>query len=69
VEGISFDQIRQFSNTAGMPVLPVARIVRETVEATVEAWRGLEAKELLPAAMSAGIGRQIEGVAGRGSLR
>jgi serine/threonine-protein kinase HipA len=67
VAGISFDQIRRFSNTAGLPVLSVARLVRETVEATVEAWRGLAAKELLRTAMSVQIGRQIEGVAARSS--
>jgi serine/threonine-protein kinase HipA len=33
LEGITLDQIRRFTDTAGLPMTPIVRIVRETVEA------------------------------------
>lgn len=48
---ISIEQIRRLTDKAGLPMAPVVRIVRETVEATTEAWRDLPSKDLLPAAL------------------
>ena len=60
---ISGDQIRRFVDTARLPASPVAEIIRETAARTVEAWKELPQKSLLPAAMRAAIGSQIERVA------
>jgi serine/threonine-protein kinase HipA len=57
---ISFDQIRRLTDKAGLPMVPVVRIVRDTAEATVEAWRNLPSKGLLPAAIRAAIDAQID---------
>lgn len=62
---ISYDQIRRLSDKAGLPMAPVVRTVRDTVEATVEAWRGLSARDLLPAAIHNVISAQIEGAASK----
>jgi serine/threonine-protein kinase HipA len=67
LEGITLDQIRRFTDTAGLPMTPILRIVRETVEATAAAWQKLDQKELLPAAISKVISRQIDGAAARTS--
>ena len=39
LEEIALDQIRLFTDTAGLPMTPTLRIVHETVEATATAWR------------------------------
>ncbi len=65
LEGITLDQIRRFADTAGLPVTPISRIVRETAEATVAAWRKLDHRDLLPADVLEVIGSQIEGAAAR----
>jgi serine/threonine-protein kinase HipA len=67
LEGITLDQIRRFTDTAGLPMTPILRIVRETVEATAAAWQKLDQKALLPAAISKVISRQIDGAAARTS--
>lgn len=58
--GITKDQVRRFADTAGLPVSPLWEIVRDTVERTVEAWKRLDARDLLPADLGAQISRQIE---------
>jgi len=67
LEGIEPDQIRHFSNTAGLPLPPILRIVRETVEATTAAWQNLEPKRLLPAEVLKIVHHQIDGAAARTS--
>jgi serine/threonine-protein kinase HipA len=65
LEGITPDQIRRFTDTAGLPMTPVLRCVRETVEATAAAWQTLDPKDLLPADISEVISCQIDGAARR----
>jgi serine/threonine-protein kinase HipA len=60
---ISTERIRRFVDKARLPMRPVVEIVRETVELTVEAWKTLPEKKLLPKAMRTTIGEQIERVA------
>lgn len=56
------DQIRRFTDTARMPMDPVWRIVRETVERNKASWNALDQKELLPPDVRRAIERQIHGV-------
>jgi serine/threonine-protein kinase HipA len=65
LEGIDPDQIRRFTENAGLPLTPILRIVHETVDATAAAWRNLEQKHLLPAELLKSIDSQIEGSAVR----
>jgi serine/threonine-protein kinase HipA len=60
---ISIEQIRRFVDTARLPASPVAEIIRDTARLTVEAWKALPAKDLLPKTMQSTIGKQIEKVA------
>lgn len=60
---ITIEQVRRFADTAGLPVHPVWRIVDETIERTVEAWKGLEEKEILPPPVRAAVGDHITVVA------
>jgi serine/threonine-protein kinase HipA len=60
LSGITKDQLRRFIDKAGLPASPVGKIVRETVERTVEAWRTLDARDLLPADLRTQVDRQIE---------
>lgn len=64
---ITRDQIRRFADTARLPVHPLWEIVRDTVERTVEAWRGLDARDVLPPELGDQIEAQIETVARRTS--
>lgn len=59
----STEQIRRFVDTARLPASPVAEIIRDTARLTVEAWKALPEKDLLPEAMQSTIGKQIERVA------
>jgi serine/threonine-protein kinase HipA len=65
LDGITLDQIRRFTDTAGLPTTPVLRIVHETVEATGAAWRKLEHKSILPTDILKVVNRQIVGAATR----
>jgi len=65
LEGIDFDQLRRFSDTAGLPLAPIVRIVRETAESTAAAWKTLRHKELLPADILQMIDRQIHRASAR----
>jgi len=60
---ITVDQVRRFTDTARMPMDPVWRIVRETVERTQAAWKTLDHKDLLPSDMRKAIDKQIHAVA------
>lgn len=61
LDGIALDQVRRFVDTAGLPMKPVADIVRETVERTREAWKTLPHRDMLPA----GIFETIDGQIGK----
>jgi len=63
---ITVDQVRRFTDTAGLPTSPVWEIVRETAERIPAAWKALGQKDLLPAKMRAAIRKQIQGVVVRG---
>ncbi len=65
LDGITLDQLRRFTDTAGLPMTPILRIVRETVDATATVWRGLDRKDLLPADILHVISRQIDAAAAR----
>jgi len=60
---ISTEQIRRFVDTARLPASPVAEVIRDTARLTVEAWKALAEKDLLPRAVQSTIGKQIERVA------
>ena len=57
---ITLEQVRHFTDTARLPMKPVWEIVRETVERTVEAWKTLSHKELLPAETRKVVDQQIQ---------
>jgi serine/threonine-protein kinase HipA len=56
---ISRDQIRRLAEKSGMPMAPVVRIVRDTADAVIEAWRNIAAKDLLPDRIRTVISDQI----------
>lgn len=60
---ISKEQVRRFAETAGLPVSPAWETVRDTVQRTVEAWKTLEPRDILPNDLGQQIGRQIEAAA------
>ena len=63
---ITVDQVRRFTDKARLPMNPVWKIVRETVERTAESWRTLPHKDLIPGATLKIIDGQIQRVlAGR----
>ena len=57
---ITLDQVRRFTDTARLPMKPVWETVRETVELTVEAWKTLDHKDLLPSETLEIIDQQIQ---------
>ena len=59
---ITMDQIRRFANLARLPANPVAKIIRETMERTAEAWKTLVEKDLLSATMRESIGAHMQTV-------
>ncbi len=60
---ITPDQIRRFADTARLPMSPLPRLVIETLEKTVNAWRDLGEKDILPIDIKNAIDRQIMAVA------
>jgi serine/threonine-protein kinase HipA len=62
---ITVDQIRRFTDKAGLPLTPVANIVRETVERTTAAWQVLDHRDLLPADIRKTVGDHIESASAR----
>lgn len=60
LDGITFDQVRRFTDTARLPLKPVIHAIRETVERTHEAWKTLPQKDVLPANLRDIVGAQIE---------
>jgi serine/threonine-protein kinase HipA len=59
LSGITLDQIRRFTETAGLPMRPVWEIVSETAERTAEAWKRLPHKDLIPSSALEVIDGQI----------
>ncbi len=65
INAITQEQVRRFADKAGLAVSPLWRIVEDTVEQTVGAWRGHDAKDLLPDDIRSKIDRHLDRVAGR----
>jgi serine/threonine-protein kinase HipA len=65
IEGITADQIRRFAEMAGLPLQPIIKITKETLEATISAWRTLESKSVLPKDIHAIVHTHIESTAQR----
>ena len=64
LSAISQDQIRRFADTARLAVSPLWRLVQETSEKTVTAWKSLEEKALIPAQIRKAIDEHMAKVAG-----
>ena len=64
-DGIDPGRVRRFADRAGLAVNPLWRIVEETIERTVGAWRAHDARDLLPRDIRASIERHLERVANR----
>ncbi len=60
LQTITLDQVRRFADKARLPGSPVWQIVQETRERTIEAWKTLPEKDLIPAATRTIIDKQIE---------
>jgi serine/threonine-protein kinase HipA len=60
---ITADQLRRFADTARLPAGPLWQIVLATAERTIEGWRTLEQKDVLPQDLRAAIDKQILAVA------
>lgn len=56
---ITADQVRRFTDVAGLPAHPVQKVVKEIMERTSEAWPSLEQKDILPADLKTAIGDHI----------
>lgn len=65
IHGITREQIRRFADKADLAVGPLWRVVQETVDATVEAWRRHDAKSMLPDDIRTSLDRHLIGAAGR----
>ena len=65
IHGITREQIRRCADKAGLAVGPLWRVVQETVDATVEAWRLHDAKAMLPDDIRTSLDRHLTGAAGR----
>lgn len=63
LDSITQDQIRRFADTARLAVSPLWRLVQETTEKTIEAWKTLEAKNIIPAAVREATDKHINQVA------
>ena len=59
---VTLDQVRRFTDTAGLPMKPVWELVGETVERTADAWKTLDQKDLLPPDIHTSIDKQIQAV-------
>jgi serine/threonine-protein kinase HipA len=71
LDEITIDQLRRFTDTAGLAAHPVWSVVQETMDRTEAAWRGFDQKDVLPAGLKKAIGNHIESVLknSSGSLR
>ncbi len=64
ISAISQDQIRRYADTARLAVSPLWRVVQETSEKTVSAWKSLDEKEIIPAKIRNAVDAHIAKVAG-----
>ena len=62
LDQISLEQVRRFVDKARLPMAPVWRIVRETMNRTAEAWASLPEKDVLTADLRTAIDAQIRRV-------
>ena len=60
---ITPEQIRRFAETARLAVSPIWQLVLETTEKTLEAWKALEAKDVLSKAIREAVERHMGRVA------
>lgn len=65
LDGVTRDQVRRLAEKAGLAVTPLSEIVAETVDRTVDAWKTLGQRDLLPAELRAQIECQIEEAASK----
>ncbi|MEM7408891.1 MAG: HipA domain-containing protein [Myxococcota bacterium] len=63
LSGITKDQVRRFTDTARLPVSPIWELTGETTARTLDAWRSLDAKDVLPSDIRGLINQQIENAA------
>jgi hypothetical protein len=56
---ITVDQVRRFTDTAGLPTSPVWEIVREVAQRTAAEWKTLDQKDLLPVEMRKAVEKQV----------
>lgn len=63
ISAISQDQIRRFADAARLAVSPLWRLVQETTENTVTAWKSLEEKALIPAKIRKAVDEHMAKVA------
>lgn len=63
ISAISQDQIRRFADSARLAVSPLWRLVQETSEKTVAAWKSLEEKAVIPAQIRKAIDEHMAKVA------
>ncbi|MFC1543932.1 type II toxin-antitoxin system HipA family toxin [Gemmatimonadota bacterium] len=59
---ITKEQVRRFSETAGLPINPVWQTVRETVERTAQTWPNLEERGRLPQWIDQKVSEHLERV-------
>lgn len=64
LDGITLDQVRRFTDTAGLPLKPVWDAVKDTADRTAQAWTSLPDKDLLPKEILKIIDAQIRKAAG-----
>lgn len=63
LSAITRDQTRRFCDSAGLPASVVWEIVRETTQRTLDAWKSLDAADVLPRRLRKQIDDQILGAA------
>ena len=65
IDGLEPSRVRRYAQAAGLDAKAVSAVVGETVERTVEAWRSLPERDLLPQVMDAKIGQHLNAAARR----
>ncbi len=65
MHGVTREQTRRFADRAGLAVGPLWRLVRETVDATADAWRRHEERAILPDEIHDALDRHLNGAAAR----
>jgi serine/threonine-protein kinase HipA len=63
IDSITREQIRRFSDSANLAVSPLWRLVGETTEKTIEAWKASEAKDLMARAVREATDKHIKHLA------